>query len=143
MNSSCHYFLHWEFAYTTDLLVQLLGSTTGTGGPGQGGTVVTAYLQAGAGPSLATVVQVGRERGRRWMRKIGDDAAPGIGLRSLRSLRPPMPGAALPAVFGPVMYTDRGQTKRGHFNFGLTIRLQLVDIVWSIKYRKFSPALLS
>ena len=31
------------------------------------------------GPSLATVVQVGREWGRRWMRKIGDDAAPGIG----------------------------------------------------------------
>ena len=54
------------------------------------------------------------------MRKIGDDAAPGIGLRSLRSHRP-MPGAALPAVFGPVMFTDRGQTKRGHFNFGLTI----------------------
>ncbi len=28
---------------------------------GQGGIVVTADLQAGAGPSLATVIQVGRE----------------------------------------------------------------------------------
>ena len=61
------------------------------------------------------------------MRKIGDDAAPGIGLRSLRSLHP-MPGAALPAVFGSVMCTDRGQTKRGHFNFGLTESAHHIDI---------------
>ena len=55
------------------------------GGPGQGGAAVAARLQAGAGPSLAAGVEAGRDGGRRRMRVW---ARFGLGLRSLRSLRP-------------------------------------------------------
>ena len=78
----------------------------------------------GTGPSLAPVVQVGREWGRRWMRKIGDDAAPGIGLRSLRSLSPNARGSTPRGVRTSDVHGQRTDQKghfnldkRGHFNF--------------------------
>ena len=68
-------------------------------------------LQAGAGPSLAATVPARSGRDRDRMKA----ARPGLGLRSLRSLRPrPTPGTP----GGRVADRRPGTAKRGHFNFG-------------------------
>ena len=96
------------------------------GGPGQGGAAVAARLQAGAGPSLAAGVEAGRDGGRRRMRVW---ARFGLGLRSLRSLRP-RPNRHHGRCStrrrrrrGPVAKGDISTLdKRGHFYFALTRR---------------------
>ena len=101
------------------------------GGPGQGGAAVAARLQAGAGPSLAAGVEAGRDGGRRRMRVW---ARFGLGLRSLRSLRP-RPNRHHGRCStrrrrrrGPVAKGDISTLdKRGHFYFALTWFPRRVD----------------
>ena len=79
---------------------------SGAGGPGQGGTAIAPGLQAGAGSPLAAAIEAASERGRRRMKA----ARIGLGLRSLRSLRPrPM---------RPRCRCSAGDGQRGHFCFG-------------------------
>ena len=68
--------------------------------------MIAPDLHAGPGPPLAAVVEAGRGRGRRGMKPVRI----GLGLRSLRSLRP-----------RPMRYRHRCMARagqRGHFRIG-------------------------